>query len=475
MLQTLGHASGNDAKHACVSKELASVTELPGKTETVIAWLSEDGLVLVFDWLTDLKEDCKRLALDIAGSYDCSATSLAWIPDLGVEGNPLLCVGFAHGGVSLFSHKAVVLFSFLVSPTAILRVRYCISRQPTEDAMQMPGASLMLLHEHGRVVVIETEGIRKVATGQLPDPEDHLLQALRFSVYDLRGRAGITDAVLLPDARALEDPFAIKRCEDTMSVVALGSQPFLSMHSVRYTASSSGPGRSLLGTAASALGSYARSWVTSRNTSSGHPQRDRGAILKIAGFAQASEIQAAPRLSTELPVAAKFIDASRQGEVLIPAPWNSSDSTRLAATCDAYGRVALFCLESLRCLHLWKGYRDAQVAWVSASREKAVAGEGHEHHNKDHTRPDLPGLVIYAPRRGLLELWHLWSPTGPKRLAASCVGSDCVLLSQGGRAYLWWQSGKMDRVLWPAAGAATPLSIDPDSDAFDSADSQDTC
>lgn len=343
----------------------------------------------------------------------------------------------------------------------------------------MPGSgpplSLMLLHEHGRVVVIEPEGIRKAA-GQLPDPEGHPLDALGFSVYDLRGRAGITDAVLLPDARSLEDPFAIKRLEDTMSVVALGSQPFLSMHSLRHTASSSGPGRSLLGTAASALGSYARSWVTSRNTSSGHPQRDRGAVLKIAGFAQANEIQVAPRLSTELPVAAKFIDASRQGEVLIPAPWNSSDSTRLAATCDAYGRVALFCLESLRCLHLWKGYRDAQVAWVSASLAKAqaVAGEGHEHRSKDHTRPDLRGLLIYAPRRGLLELWRLWSPTGPKRLAASCVGSDCILLSQGGRAYLWWQSGKMDRVLWPAVGAATPPSIDPDSDAFDSADSQDT-
>ncbi|CAE6946430.1 RAB3GAP2 [Symbiodinium natans] len=477
MLQALGHSLVKDDKDQDLAA-IASVFELPEKAGIVIAWLSEDGLFLVFDILAESKEDCRRLRLEIAESDGCAATCLAWIPDLGAGGNPLLCVGFAHGGVSFFSHDGVVLFSFLVSSTPVIRVRHCNSQLSQET--KMPDSSLMLLHDHGLVVVIETESIPKVAAAQLhEDWEDHPLEALRFSVFDLRGRAGIVDAVLLPGARSLEDPFAIKRPHEVMSgmsVVALGSQPFLSLHSLRHPAKSSGPGRSLLGTAASALGNYARSWVASRNTANGYYQRDHeGGPVKIAGFAQAREIQVSPWLSTELPVAAKFIDASRQGEVLMPAPYSSSDATRLAATCDAYGRVALFCLESLRCLQLWKGYRDAQVSWLStAGLEKAKVGAGEgRFEDKDCGRPDLPCLVIYAPRRGLLELWHLWSSKGPKRLAASCVGSDCLLLSQGGRAYLW-HGGKLDRVVRPVVGAGTsPAScVDPDSDAFDSADSE---
>ena len=57
-------------------------------------------------------------------------------------------------------------------------------------------------------------------------------------------------------------------------------------------------------------------------------------------------------------------------------------------------------------LRLWKGYRDAQVGWCGGG------GGG-------------LALAIYAPRRGLLELWRV--PLGA-RLHACAVGADCVLL-----------------------------------------------
>ncbi|CAJ1383804.1 unnamed protein product, partial [Effrenium voratum] len=168
-------------------------------------------------------------------------------------------------------------------------------------------------------------------------------------------------------------------------------------------------------------------------------------------------------------------DGTRQGQVLAPAPVGPSTAMVLAATCDAFGRVALFCLETLRCLHLWKGYRDAQVAWLACNSSPSV--------NKECHKADVPGLVIYAPRRGLLELWTLPSQHNcPKRAAAMCVGSDCLLLSaDAGQAYLFWPTGKLDRLVWPSGTSAPPTQASAsqvprpggdDSDAFDSADSE---
>ncbi|CAK8999637.1 unnamed protein product [Durusdinium trenchii] len=164
---------------------------------------------------------------------------------------------------------------------------------------------------------------------------------------------------MVPRARSLEDPFSVVRggCA-SVAAVALGSQPFLSLHQRPVARSLQGSGRSLIATAF-AIGSYARSWVLRKPNES----EDPGGPAKIAGFAQTNELQVTsqPAAALELPVVAKFIDSTRQGELLVPAPLGDM---ALAATCDTFGRVALFCLETLRCLHLWKGYRDAQVAWL---------------------------------------------------------------------------------------------------------------
>lgn len=64
---------------------------------------------------------------------------------------------------------------------------------------------------------------------------------------------------------------------------------------------------------------------------------------------------------------------------------------------------------TLRMIHMWRGYRDATMIWIKLRQEK-------------HTcRENRIGLVIYAPRRGLLELWDLHSQY--ERLAAAHVRS----------------------------------------------------
>ncbi|KAJ1638967.1 Rab3 GTPase-activating protein regulatory subunit N-terminus-domain-containing protein [Pavlovales sp. CCMP2436] len=81
-----------------------------------------------------------------------------------------------------------------------------------------------------------------------------------------------------------------------------------------------------------------------------------------------------------------------------------------AAIADSLGRVLLVELPSLIVRRMWRGYRDAQCAWLVAPH---ADGDGASVH-----------LALYAPLRGLLELWTL--PCGP-RAAVLSVGSGGFL------------------------------------------------
>lgn len=430
------------------SQEFTAALELPGNAGVIVVWISEDGLSLEWRWLG--ANQARDLCVHVAPSDESAATSLAWCH---VKSQPVLCVGFRHGGVSLFTQEGEVIVSFLLATSPVLRIRTCPGERrgpmtQEEESFTKASERLMFLHDHGLLIL--------VALDSLSDQES--LQDIDFEVYELRGRACIADACAIPGARSLEDPFSILRggC-DSVAVVALGSQPFLSLHQ-RPVSSASGSNRSLMATAL-ALGSYARLWVLRKPSDS----VDCGGPVKIAGFAQTNELQVSNQIpATELPVVAKFIDSARQGEILSLAPADCGPSAMvLAVSCDTFGRVALFCMETLRCLHLWKGYRDAQVAWLGHHK---FAGDEWD------STDDMPGLVIYAPRRGLLELWQLCSKgCTPKRIAASCVGSECLLLSEAGRACLLWPTGQVDRLVWPLGASTSPTSRD--DDAFDSADS----
>lgn len=66
--------------------------------------------------------------------------------------------------------------------------------------------------------------------------------------------------------------------------------------------------------------------------------------------------------------------------------------------------------------YLNAGYRDAQLGWLQVQEERA-----------DHESSSLPKrhalfLVIYAPRRGILEVWAM--KQGP-RVGAFNVGKHC--------------------------------------------------
>lgn len=110
-----------------------------------------------------------------------------------------------------------------------------------------------------------------------------------------------------------------------------------------------------------------------------------------------------PSLSVEkelkMRTKCQFFDAKRDGNSIAIAP-----NGRLAAVIDNLDRVLLVDTQRSEILRVWKGYREAQCAFVPI-KEKTLKGV--------HTsRRKTIFLVIYAPRLGCLEIWPLQN--GPK-------------------------------------------------------------
>ncbi|NP_001004528.1 rab3 GTPase-activating protein non-catalytic subunit [Danio rerio] len=126
--------------------------------------------------------------------------------------------------------------------------------------------------------------------------------------------------------------------------------------------------------------------------------------------------------ATALPVRFGLPDSRRHGESICLSPCNT-----MAGVTDDFGRVTLLDVARGIAIRMWKGYRDAQLGWVQVSEargERDIA-----------TSPSMPRrhaqfLVIYAPRRGILEVWG--TQHGP-RVGAFTVGKHCRLLYGGHR------------------------------------------
>ncbi|XP_066883935.1 rab3 GTPase-activating protein non-catalytic subunit isoform X3 [Kogia breviceps] len=136
-----------------------------------------------------------------------------------------------------------------------------------------------------------------------------------------------------------------------------------------------------------------------------------------------------PKVEPATPLAVRFglPDSRRHGESICLSPCNT-----LAAVTDDFGRIILLDVARGIAIRMWKGYRDAQTGWIQ------IAEDLHERapEKVDFSpfgSPQGPSrvaqfLVIYAPRRGILEVWS--TQQGP-RVGAFNVGKHCRLLYPG--------------------------------------------
>ena len=97
-------------------------------------------------------------------------------------------------------------------------------------------------------------------------------------------------------------------------------------------------------------------------------------------------------------------DLTREGYSIIPSP-----NKMLSVITDGVGRVIL--VDNIQGIgvRMFKGYRDAQCGWVEVVEEKhrgMEAGDSRSREFKSRSRRAL-FLVIYAPKKGVLDIWSM--------------------------------------------------------------------
>jgi hypothetical protein len=116
-------------------------------------------------------------------------------------------------------------------------------------------------------------------------------------------------------------------------------------------------------------------------------------------------------------------DVLREGDCIVVSP-----NKLLSVICDAMGRVILVDNKQGIAIRMWKGYRDAQCGWIEAVEEvHRVSNKGH--HNKSGTsnssrshRRTALFLVVYAPKKGVIDIWSMQFGTKITTFSASKNG-----------------------------------------------------
>ncbi|XP_012144641.2 rab3 GTPase activating protein [Megachile rotundata] len=101
-------------------------------------------------------------------------------------------------------------------------------------------------------------------------------------------------------------------------------------------------------------------------------------------------------------------DIMREGYSIVSSP-----NKTLSVIIDAMGRVILIDNRCGIALRMWKGYRDAQCGWIEVEEEKH--SRMHKEFNKFKQTSQLRSalfLVIYAPKKGVIDIWS--TQQGPK-------------------------------------------------------------
>ncbi|XP_030574054.1 rab3 GTPase-activating protein non-catalytic subunit isoform X2 [Archocentrus centrarchus] len=131
-----------------------------------------------------------------------------------------------------------------------------------------------------------------------------------------------------------------------------------------------------------------------------------------------------PKVEPATPLNIRFglPDSRRHGESICLSPCNT-----LAGVTDDFGRVTLLDLARGIAIRMWKGYRDAQLGWLQVPEERSDRDLSP---SASLPRRHALFLIIYAPRRGILEVWAMQQ--GP-RVGAFTVGKHCRLLYAGYR------------------------------------------
>ncbi|KYN19865.1 Rab3 GTPase-activating protein non-catalytic subunit [Trachymyrmex cornetzi] len=120
-------------------------------------------------------------------------------------------------------------------------------------------------------------------------------------------------------------------------------------------------------------------------------------------------------------------DIMREGDCIVCSP-----NKMFSVISDAMGRVILINNKKGIALRMWKGYRDAQCGWIEVTeeRDRAIRRNVDKSGRKALLRTAL-FLVIYAPKKGVIDIWSIQQ--GPKitTFTASKNGRQLLYINYG--------------------------------------------
>ncbi|KAG1709741.1 Rab3 GTPase-activating protein non-catalytic subunit [Nymphon striatum] len=336
-----------------------------------------------------------------------------------------IIIGFNTGNVRMYAETGAVLVSQLFHDQPIIKLK-CQTFTPSKN-IDMPQLSdeLMILYT---TVVVTIDGFSLF----------QMLRACRSQVA--RAAASGSDAIVSPPLGykkwALDDPEKIIDFDSIGTVytnqfdhvqnaslirgfhgspdlsvtstslfITVGINPYISF----FHASENAPSF-MMSDIAVAVASNLKNVLV--NAASG--------IFGFATKAAPEDVKSKPKIepAKKLPIRLCIPD-HRRGDSIIISP-----SRNLCAVTDSYGRIVLVDINKGVAVRIWKGYRDAQCAWLESEDEINVP---------DIKKPlKLPRkalfLIVYAPRRGIVEVWL--TQNGP-RVAAFNVDKSSRLQYAG--------------------------------------------
>ncbi|CAK9301861.1 unnamed protein product [Gordionus sp. m RMFG-2023] len=96
-----------------------------------------------------------------------------------------------------------------------------------------------------------------------------------------------------------------------------------------------------------------------------------------------------------------LMDVSRKGTRLYISP-----DLKYIAICDNLGRISILDVRLSHIIYMLKGYREAFCSWCHCRKDKNVTQRDIKIYPAN-TNIEKYFLVLYAPRRGLIEIWHV--------------------------------------------------------------------
>ncbi|ESO90130.1 hypothetical protein LOTGIDRAFT_218187 [Lottia gigantea] len=331
-------------------------------------------------------------------------------------------VGYSTGYVKMFTEKGVLLLSQLLHTEPIQKIK----AQTYE-----PARYLGMAEQHEELVILYRKAVISIDGFSLMQS----LRACRNQVARATASGGEANLQVPPLAYkkwGLQDQDIIN---DHVSCGIQSSNPFDQMKTASllggYQASvkTSPPAASLYLT--SGVGPYVGFFYAIEGSAPpilsevamAMAHKIKSALMSAAsgwlGFGGKAKDEAkdkAPKIeqATPLPLRFSLPDRRRTGQKIVLSPNN-----HYAAVTGSFGRVILLDVERGVAVRIWKGYRDAQVGWIQIRED-----DGHGGRNPEHSRV-AQFLIIYAPRRGILEVWT--AANGP-RVAAFNVSKWCKLV-----------------------------------------------